>query len=122
MENQFWQIGNLHVILGIIPQNTGTKTTGEILFKGTNLLSSPVAMHRVRGKNIAMISGSMTSLNPQLTVGRQIMEAVILHKKLSKKEARQKTLDLLSKVGISDPEIKIDSYPMNYQAAKYKES
>ncbi len=74
-------------------------------------LSDP-GMERIRGKDIAMIfQDPMSSLNPVFTVCDQIAEPIRIHQKLDKKQARAKALDLLRKVGISDPESRIDAYP-----------
>jgi oligopeptide/dipeptide ABC transporter ATP-binding protein len=69
-------------------------------------------MRRVRGNEISMIfQEPMTSLNPVFTVGDQIMEAIILHQQKSRAEARAMTIELLRKVGIPSPEIRVDEYP-----------
>jgi peptide/nickel transport system ATP-binding protein len=69
-------------------------------------------MRAVRGKDVSMIfQEPMTSLNPVFTVGWQVMEAILLHQKVTKDEARQKTIDLFREVGIPDPETRVDSYP-----------
>jgi len=70
------------------------------------------AMRAIRGDEIAMIfQEPMTSLNPVLTVGYQIMEVIALHQKVRKKEARERAVEMLSKVGFPAPEQKADSYP-----------
>ncbi len=86
---------------------------GEILFEGKNLLDLPEAeMRSIRGNDIAMIfQEPMTSLNPVYTVGKQIMESVLLHKKVDKKEARKIAVEMISLVGIPDPERVADRYP-----------
>src|SRR5690606_2321056 len=67
---------------------------------------------RIRGNEISMIfQEPMTSLNPVFTVGDQIMEAIILHQKLSKKEARERAIEMLRLVGIPDPHRRVDEYP-----------
>jgi len=99
-------------VMGIIPQNTGRVSAGEILFNGKNLLESKGQMRDIRGNRISMIfQDPMTSLNPLMTVGRQVMEPLMLHKKMNKTEARAETLELLKKVGMPQPDIKIDCYP-----------
>lgn len=86
---------------------------GEILFEDKNLLAlSEDNMRAIRGNDISMIfQEPMTSLNPVFTVGKQIMEAVILHQKLNKKEARKVAIDMISLVGIPDANKVVDRYP-----------
>ncbi len=79
-----------------------------------NELSEP-QMRKLRGSKVAMIfQEPMTSLNPVFTAGDQIMEAVLLHQKCSKEEARKRALDALKKVRIPDPERRIDEYPHQF--------
>ena len=100
-------------IMRLIPQPPGEITGGEILLEGKDLLKhSEKQMRQVRGNRISMIfQEPMTSLNPVFTVGYQIDEALILHQNMNKKEARQKTIDLLDQVGIVDPSGRVNSYP-----------
>jgi peptide/nickel transport system ATP-binding protein/oligopeptide transport system ATP-binding protein len=86
---------------------------GRIVFKGQDLLQlSEPAMRKVRGNEIAMIfQEPMTSLNPVFTVGSQIMEALKLHRGLRRAAAREFTIEMLRKVGIPSPEIRVDEYP-----------
>ncbi|MBO8141737.1 MAG: ABC transporter ATP-binding protein [Firmicutes bacterium] len=100
-------------IMRLIPTPPGRILDGEILFEGEDLLKkSPAEMRRIRGNEISMIfQEPMTSLNPVFTVGDQIMEAIILHQKLSKKEARDKAIEMLRLVGIPSPEKRVDDYP-----------
>ena len=90
-----------------------SKVNGEILFEGKNLLSlSEKEMNEIRGNKIAMIfQDVMTSLNPLMTIGQQIMEPMMIHKKMSKKEARREAIRLLEAVGIPMPEKRVDEYP-----------
>ena len=92
---------------------TGQIVQGKISLLGKDLVRLPEPeMRRIRGKEISMIfQEPMTSLNPVFTVGAQVMEAILLHQKVTKQEARKKTIDLFSEVGIPDPEGRIDSYP-----------
>ncbi len=87
--------------------------SGEIIFEGRDLLKlSEEEMRHVRGNDIAMIfQEPMTSLNPVYTVGDQIAEAVILHQRLSKREAWNKAIESLRAVGISNPERRVKQYP-----------
>ncbi|MCH2000878.1 ABC transporter ATP-binding protein [Acinetobacter seifertii] len=85
----------------------------KIAFEGQDLLSlSRKDMRKICGKDIAMIfQEPMSSLNPVFTVGNQIAEVLCLHMGLSRKQARQRVLELLKEVGIPSPETKIDAYP-----------
>ena len=90
-----------------------TRMTGEILFEGQDLLRiSRKEMQKIRGNRISMIfQDPMTSLNPLLTAGEQISETFRQHEKCSKKEAREKSLELLEKIGIYPPEKRYSQYP-----------
>ncbi|MGK5089588.1 ABC transporter ATP-binding protein [Bdellovibrionota bacterium FG-2] len=100
-------------IMRLIPNPPGRTVGGEILYKGRDLLKlSDAAMRKIRGDEISMIfQEPMTSLNPVFTVGNQIMEAVMLHQKLSRKDARNKAIEQLQLVGIPSPEKRVDDYP-----------
>ncbi|MCZ2813883.1 ABC transporter ATP-binding protein [Modestobacter sp. VKM Ac-2979] len=101
-------------ILGLIQSPPGRITGGEILFEGRDLLTMPTKeLRRLRGSEIGMIfQDPMTSLNPVLTVGAQISEALRLHdKKLSKDAARARAVELLTMVGVPNPEGRFDQYP-----------
>ncbi|HEX7294193.1 MAG TPA: ABC transporter ATP-binding protein [Pyrinomonadaceae bacterium] len=91
----------------------GKIVNGEILFDGKDLLKlSDAEMREMRGDDIAMIfQDPMTSLNPVFTVGEQISEALRLHRKLSKKQARQATIEAMREVAIPDPGRRVDDYP-----------
>ncbi|MGI8897108.1 MAG: ABC transporter ATP-binding protein [Pyrinomonadaceae bacterium] len=86
---------------------------GEIIFDGTNLLKlSEEDMRQIRGDDIAMIfQDPMTSLNPVFEVGEQIAEALRLHRKLSRKDARGAAIDAMREVAIPDPARRADDYP-----------
>lgn len=100
-------------ILRLLDQPPWKIDAGEIAFKGRNLLKlTEEEMRAVRGNQIAMIfQEPMTSLNPVLTIGDQIDEAMILHKRLSNKEAKTATIQLLEKVGLPDAGNKYGDYP-----------
>jgi len=91
----------------------GKTVGGEVIFKGENLLKkNDNEMRKIRGKEIAMIfQEPMTALNPVLTVGFQISEALMMHFKISKEEAMRKSIELLKKVGIPMPEERVNEYP-----------
>ena len=101
-------------IMRLIPQPPGRISGGKILFRGEDLVTaSSRRMQEIRGGQIAMIfQEPMTALNPVFTVGWQIAEALALHqKKLSRKERRERVLEMLDKVGIPDPHRRIKEYP-----------
>jgi peptide/nickel transport system ATP-binding protein/oligopeptide transport system ATP-binding protein len=100
-------------ILRLIASPPGKIVGGAIVFMGQNLLElSDPAMRKIRGNEISMIfQEPMTSLNPVYTCGDQIMEAVILHQKVGKKEARARAIEMLRLVGIPSPEQRVDEYP-----------
>ncbi len=91
----------------------GKIVSGDIRFNGRDLLALPDAeMRRIRGDDIAMIfQDPMTSLNPVYTVGEQIAEALRLHRKLSRKAAREAAIDAMREVAIPDPARRADDYP-----------
>lgn len=97
-------------------QYPGTIKEGEVFFKGEDLVKkSKSEMMAIRGNQIAMIfQDPMTSLNPVYTVGDQIMEAVIRHQGLNKKDAREKAIEMLRMVGIPSPDSRIDNYPHEF--------
>ncbi len=100
-------------IMRLIPDPPGKIEGGQILYNGRNLLSLPEEeMRHIRGNEISMIfQEPMTSLNPVFTIGHQIDEAVILHQKVSKEEARRRSIDMLKLVGIPAPEQRYGEYP-----------
>lgn len=93
----------------------GRIVRGEVLYKGRDLLKySEGLMRKIRGREISMVfQEPATSLNPVFTIGDQIMEALILHQQLKKKEARKKAIRLLNLVNIPSPESRIHDYPHN---------
>ncbi|MDP2167638.1 MAG: ABC transporter ATP-binding protein [Thermodesulfovibrionales bacterium] len=98
-------------IMGILPQNF--KTGGVVNLRGRNLLSlGPEEMRDIRGREIGMVfQEPMTSLNPVLRVGYQIAEAVTSHFRVSKEEARERTLELLKAVRMPSPHVRMKEYP-----------
>jgi oligopeptide/dipeptide ABC transporter ATP-binding protein len=103
-------------ILRLLPEPPARIVSGQVLFAGKDLLSlPPEEMRRVRGNRIAMIfQEPMTSLNPVLTVGEQIAEAVILHQGASSQKAWAKAADLLKKVGIPHASERVHDYPHQF--------
>ena len=93
-----------------------TITSGEALFNGEDLISmSPKRLREIRGNDIAMIfQDPMTSLNPVHTIGRQLVEAIQLHRDVTKRAARSRALELLKAVGIPRAERRVDDYPHQF--------
>jgi len=94
-----------------------TISSGEALWKGDNnlLTMKPKALREIRGNEISMIfQDPMTSLNPVHTIGRQLEEAILLHRDVTKKSARARSLELLKAVGIPRAEQRIDDYPHQF--------
>jgi len=100
-------------IMQLLPPETARVEDGEVVFLGRDVVRLPSReMHTIRGGQIGMIfQEPMTSLNPVYRVGDQVMEAILIHEKLSRREARARTLELFREVDIPDPERRIDSYP-----------
>ena len=102
-------------IMRILSSN-GYIKDGQILFDGKDLTKiSEKDMEKVRGKDIAMIfQEPMTSLNPTMTIGKQIMEPIIKHQGFSKEDARKRAIELIELVGISDAEKRFKQYPHQF--------
>ena len=100
-------------IMRLVPNPPGEIVSGEILLEGNNLLSIDESeMEKIRGKEIGMIfQEPMTSLNPVLTIGKQITEILELHQGMDSKEAITEAVRLLTIVGLPDPEIRVNEYP-----------
>ncbi len=103
-------------VMRLLAKPTGHIVGGRILFEGRDLLRlSEEEMRTVRGRDIAMIfQEPMTSLNPVLTIGFQIMEPLLIHLKMDEEQARTRALDLLKMVGIPDPARRLDQYPHQF--------
>ena len=99
-------------IMGLL-QEPGKVKSGKIFFKGENVLDyDKNKMSEFRGAKCSMIfQNPMTCLNPVYTIGNQLMEALLVHKKCSKDEAYQKAVDMLDSVGISNPKRRMKQYP-----------
>lgn len=102
-------------IMGLLAY-PGRVTQGEILFKGTDLTKLGKRKRRkIQGDQISMIfQDPMTSLNPLFTIGNQISEAIRTHQKLSKEEAKKKTIEMLKLVGIPSPEKRYEAFPHEF--------
>ena len=100
----------------LVANPPGRIVGGEILFKGEDLLKlDEESMRRHRGKEIAMIfQEPMTSLNPVLSIGRQLTETLEIHLGMTAGEARQRATELLAMVGIPDPERRLAQYPHQF--------
>jgi oligopeptide/dipeptide ABC transporter ATP-binding protein len=100
-------------VLRLVANPPGRIVGGAIRFEGTNLLDlSESEMEAIRGNDISMIfQEPMTSLNPLLTVGRQIGEAIVLHRRVSWREATDQALEMLRRVHIPEPERRLQAYP-----------
>lgn len=105
-------------VMQLIPNPPGKITGGEIIYHTKEAQSVDLvkagedSMRKFRGNDIAMIfQEPMTSLNPVIKCGEQVMEAILLHQKISKKEARKKTIELLTEVQLPTPEAMLDRYP-----------
>jgi peptide/nickel transport system ATP-binding protein len=102
-------------IMGLNARQNAT-SSGEALFNGEDLLTaSSKRLRDIRGNDIAMVfQDPMTSLNPVYTVGHQLVEAVLLHRDIAKKQAKARALDVLKAVGIPHAERRIDDYPHQF--------
>jgi len=100
-------------IMGLLPKGIGKVVGGEILFRGENIVeASEKRMKEIRGNEIAMIfQEPMTSLNPLFTIGNQMIEAIRIHNKLSKKQARERAVEILKLVGLPRAAEMLDEYP-----------
>ena len=106
----------VQTIMKLIPMPPGVIKSGEILFEGENIVTaSDKRMRELRGGRIGMIfQDPMTSLNPTTKIGKQIMEGILIHKKVSKEEAKKIAIDMLKKVGIPKPEERFYQYPHEF--------
>ncbi|TWH78161.1 ABC transporter ATP-binding protein [Sedimentibacter saalensis] len=101
-------------IMGLVPNPPGKIVGGQVLYEGKDLTKlTNIEMQKIRGQHISMIfQDPMTSLNPVLTVGEQIMEVIINHNKITKASARILAEDMLERVGI--PKERYDEYPHQF--------
>jgi peptide/nickel transport system ATP-binding protein len=102
-------------IMGLNPKKSAI-TSGEALFNGEDLITmSKKRLREIRGNDVAMIfQDPMTSLNPVHTIGKQLVEAIQLHRDVSKRQAKLRALELLKAVGIPRAERRIDDYPHQF--------
>ena len=106
----------VQTVMKLIPMPPGEIKGGEILFQGEDLIKvSHERMRQLRGGKIGMIfQDPMTSLNPTIKVGKQIMEGILIHKKVTKEEAKKQAVEMLRKVGIPKPEERFNQYPHEF--------
>ena len=100
-------------VIQLLTKGTGRIVGGEVLYEGENIAAfSEERMRTIRGNDISMIfQEPMTSLNPVFSIGEQIAEAVRIHQKLSRKEARNRAVEMLRLVKIAEPEKRLNDYP-----------
>ena len=100
-------------IVRLLPENAIVDARSKILYNGRDLLSAPIEdMRALRGKDISVVfQEPMSSLNPVFTVGEQIAEVLRIHLKLSARQALDRTLELMTEVGIANPRERLQSYP-----------
>jgi peptide/nickel transport system ATP-binding protein len=103
-------------IMRLLPRHTGRIPKGRVVFDGRNLLQlDDEEMRKIRGRDISMIfQEPMTSLNPLLTIGLQIMEPLVIHLNMNREQARTRAIELLNLVGIPDAEGRLDQYPHQF--------
>ena len=103
-------------IMRLLAKPAGRIVAGRIVFQGRNLLElTEDEMREIRGRDIAMIfQEPMTSLNPVLTIGFQIMEPLLIHLAMTEEQARARAVELLKMVGIPDPDRRLDQYPHQF--------
>lgn len=103
-------------VMGLVRKPAGRIVGGEILFRGRDLAgASEAELQEVRGARISMIfQDPLSSLNPVLTVGRQIGEVIRRHRKVSRGEAKSRTIELMKRVKIPDAEQRVDEYPHQF--------
>jgi oligopeptide transport system ATP-binding protein len=105
-----------YALLGLLPRATGRIEGGTARFGDQDLLRlSSRQLRSIRGKRISMIfQDPMTALNPYHTIGRQIIEPLVRHERVSRREAKQRALDMLTAVGIQDAERRLHAYPHQF--------
>ncbi|MDT3424971.1 oligopeptide/dipeptide ABC transporter ATP-binding protein [Paenibacillus forsythiae] len=103
-------------ILGLLPKQIASKRAGKIIYEGKNILEFSLRkMQALRGAEISMVfQDPMTSLNPTMTIGKQLMEGLYRHRKVSKAKAAQKAVEMLQMVGIPNAEERVNTYPHQF--------
>ncbi|MFW6183905.1 MAG: ABC transporter ATP-binding protein [Chloroflexota bacterium] len=107
-------------VMGLIPSPPGRVEAGEVIFNGRDLLKlSQAEFRRVRGREIAMIfQDPMTSLNPVLSIGRQMTEGLKLHLGMNDSQARQRAIEMLNLVGIPNADDRLSDYPHQFSGGQ----
>ncbi|MBM7554030.1 ABC transporter ATP-binding protein [Thalassobacillus pellis] len=107
-------------LMRLIPQPPGRIKEGEILFEGKDLAKySEKQMQKIRGKDISMIfQDPMTSLNPTMKIGNQIMEGLVKHQKMSKSQAKKRAIELMELVGLPDAANRVNQYPHQFSGGQ----
>lgn len=107
-------------IMRLLPESSAEFKSGQILFNGKDLTKlTDREMQKIRGKDISMIfQDPMTSLNPTMTIGRQITEPLLKHQKVGRTEAKKIAVDLLRMVGMPKPELRIKQYPHQFSGGQ----
>ena len=103
-------------IMQLLPKQNSKVNSGEVLFNGKNLLTyNEREMRKIRGSDISMVfQDPMTSLNPTMTIGKQIMEGLLEHQSLTKKQAYEKAIELIEMVGIPSAASRMKEYPHQF--------
>ncbi|MGF7057346.1 ABC transporter ATP-binding protein [Brassicibacter mesophilus] len=103
-------------VMQLIPMPPGKIKKGSVMFNGKDLAKlTDRQMEAVRGKEISMIfQDPMTSLNPTMRIGKQIMEGLIKHQKMNKSEAKERAIEMLKLVGMPTPEKRVEQYPHEF--------
>jgi len=103
-------------IMQLIPMPPGRIKSGSIMFNGKDLAKfTDKQMEAIRGKEISMIfQDPMTSLNPTMKIGKQIMEGLVKHQKMTKSEAKNRAIEMLKVVGIPNPDRRVEQYPHEF--------
>jgi oligopeptide transport system ATP-binding protein len=107
-------------LMGLIPSPPGRVEDGEVIFNGRDLLKlSPAEMRRVRGREISMIfQDPMTSLNPVLTIARQMTEGLKLHLGMNDNQARDRAVEMLRLVGLPNADDRLSDYPHQFSGGQ----
>ena len=103
----------IQTVIGLNPKKNGSIKGGEVLFNGQNLLDlTPQQMRKLQGNQLSIIfQDPFTFLNPTMTVGEQIMEPYMQHYKVSRKEAKEKAIEILKLISLPAPEESMKRYP-----------
>ncbi|MCM3476920.1 ABC transporter ATP-binding protein [Caldibacillus thermoamylovorans] len=103
-------------LMGLLPKPAGVIKSGQILFQGEDLVKkSEKEMQKIRGKEISMVfQDPLSSLNPTMKIGNQIIEGLIKHQGMNRAEAKKKAIELLDQVGIPHPEIRVNQFPHQF--------